>query len=75
MRTAAIMALTATLASASYDENIAMRAMYFSGASYCAKSTINPWNCGEPCNVHSGVSEITMVENELLDTFGIVAYN
>ena len=72
---AVLLASAAALVSANYDSNIATRAMYYSGASYCAKSTLDPWACGEPCTVNSGLQQIVKIENELLDTFGYVGYN
>jgi hypothetical protein len=74
VRTTLLSAL-AVVASANYDPAIGLRTMYYSAASYCAKQTLDPWNCGEPCSVNSGLTSITFVENELLDTFGFVAFN
>ena len=58
-----------------YDENLAMKALYYSGAAYCNKQTIYDWNCGEPCTSLPGTGNIFKIENELLDTFGFVTYN
>lgn len=49
MRTALITLAVVSAVNAAYDENIAMRALYYSGASYCQKDTIYSWTCGEPC--------------------------
>ena len=49
--------------------------MYYSGAAYCDKDTLDSWTCGEPCSSNNGVSQIYRIENELLDTFGFVTYN
>lgn len=70
-------ALLATIgfATANYDSNIATRAMYYSAATYCNKDTVQQWNCGEPCSSLSGFQEIKKIENEVLDTFGVIGYN
>lgn len=71
----AIIAGLAGLAACAYDATVAERALYYSGAAYCAKTTLDPWACGEPCSVQSGFQEMTMIEDELLDTFGFVGYS
>lgn len=75
LSTAVLVAASAFVASANYDPNAAMRALYYSGASYCAKSTIDSWSCGEPCTQQAGFTNIVKIENEVLDTFGFVGYN
>ena len=75
MRYSILASVVVGLASAAYDEAVAMRAMYYSGASYCAKQTLNPWACGEPCTTLGAFTDMTLIENELLDTFGIAGYN
>ena len=71
----AFFASAAMLASANYEPNIAPKSMYYAGASYCDKGTLDTWTCGEACSSNSGVSSIIRIENELLDTFGFVTYN
>jgi hypothetical protein len=74
--TASLLALTAIASvSANYNQDIAFRAMYYSAATYCNKGTVDSWTCGEPCSSLSGFGEMTRIENELLDTFGVVGYN
>ena len=71
----AFFASAALMASANYEANIATRSMYYAGASYCDKGTLDSWTCGEPCSSNWGISSIAKIENELLDTFGFVTYN
>ena len=52
--TAALLLAAVGFASANYDPAIATRAMYYSAVSYCEKSTIDSWNCGEPCSTLGG---------------------
>ena len=52
LRTAIIVASAAVMASAAYDPVMSERAMYYSGASYCDKATLDSWTCGEPCTMH-----------------------
>lgn len=54
LRTALVLIGTAAIASANFDQQVAFRAMYYSGAAYCAKNTLDSWNCGEPCSANSG---------------------
>jgi Lipase (class 3) len=75
-RTAAIaFACIVGFANALYEETLAMKALYYSGAAYCNKATIYNWTCGEPCSSLPGTGNIFKLENELLDTFGYVTYN
>jgi predicted lipase len=69
--------LTAGLASAAttYDYNTGLRGVYYSAASYCALSTINPWNCGEPCTMTQGVTNVKPISNSAHGTQGYVAFN
>lgn len=71
----AFFASAALMATANYEMNIASKSLYYAGAAYCDKSTLDNWNCGEPCKSNAGVSSISRIENELLDTFGFVTYN
>ena len=71
----AFFASAALLASANYEENVSTRSMYYAGAAYCDKVTLDNWTCGEPCTSNLGVSSISKIENELLDTFAFVTYN
>lgn len=48
--TIAFFASAAILASANYDPSIALKSMYYAGASYCDKGTLDTWTCGEPCS-------------------------
>ena len=73
--TIAFFASASILASANYDASIALKSMYYAGASYCDKGTLDTWTCGEPCSSNAGVSSIFRIENELLDTFAFVTYN
>ena len=77
MRSTATLALVslATTALANYNQDTAFRTMYYSAATYCNKGTVDSWTCGEPCSSLSGFQEMTRLENELLDTFGVVGYN
>lgn len=52
----AFFASAAFLAMANYDETIAFKAMYYSGAAYCDKGTLDNWTCGEPCSSNNGIS-------------------
>ena len=45
----AFFASAAMLASANYEASIATKSMYYAGASYCDKATLDNWSCGEPC--------------------------
>jgi predicted lipase len=74
-RRATALASVLALAGANYNQDIAFRAMYYSGAAYCDKGTLDSWSCGEPCSQLSGFQQMTKVENEVLDTFGLVGYN
>jgi hypothetical protein len=47
--TALILSL-ASVVSANYNQDTAFRAMYYSGATYCNKGTVDSWTCGEPCS-------------------------
>jgi len=71
----AFFASAAMLASANYEASIATKSMYYAGAAYCDKATLENWSCGEPCSYNAGVSTITRIENELLDTFAFITYN
>ncbi len=71
----AFFASAALLASANYEENVSTRSMYYAGAAYCDKVTLDNWTCGEPCTSNLGVSSVSKIENELLDTFAFVTYN
>ena len=71
----AFFASAALMASANYEMNVATRSMYYAGATYCDKATLDNWTCGEPCTSIAGISFINPIENELLDTFGFVTYN
>ena len=71
----AFFASAALLASANYEENVSTRSMYYAGAAYCDKVTLDNWTCGEPCTSNLGVSSISKIENELLDTFAFVTFN
>ena len=77
MRGTAALAIAFVLSTVNclYDENLAMKALYYSGAAYCEKQTIYNWTCGEPCSSLPGTGNIFKIENELLDTFGFVTYN
>ena len=67
-RTAALaMACVVGVVNAAYDENLATKALYYSGAAYCRKDTIYDWTCGEPCSSLPGAGNVFKVENELLD--------
>lgn len=72
---AAILASTLAVVSANYDPVVGTRAMYYSGAAYCDKGTLDSWTCGEPCTELGGLSNFLKVENEVLDTFGFIGYN
>jgi hypothetical protein len=75
-RTAALaIACVVGVVNAAYDEKLATKALYYSGAAYCRKDTIYDWTCGEPCSSLPGAGNVFKVENELLDTFGFVTYN
>jgi len=74
LRTAFVASMAAVVM-ANFDVKIANRSMYYSGAAYCDKPTLDNWTCGEPCTENSGISKIYRIENELLDTFGFVTYN
>ena len=42
------------LTSADYVESAALSASYFAAAAYCTADDIAAWNCGIPCEQHSG---------------------
>ena len=68
-----LLPLVECVSSLIYDEELGFKAMYYTAATYCNKSDLIDWNCGEPCN--SPVSNFTPIENSLLNTFGYVAFN
>ncbi len=55
LRTAFVASMAAVVMS-NYDVNVATRSMYYSGAAYCDKPTLDNWSCGEPCTENSGIS-------------------
>ena len=58
-----------------YNPDIALKAVYYSAATYCNKTIISSWTCGPPCETQQGVEAVTKIENADRDTFGFVTYN
>lgn len=60
LNTAASLVIVSTisaLVTANYDPNLGLRAMYYSGAAYCDKGTLESWTCGEPCTQNSDFTD------------------
>ena len=58
MRTALyFIGMCATIATATkiYNPEVAMRALHYTAAAYCAKTTLPNWSCGEACRLTPGV--------------------
>lgn len=80
MKSVQILSLLALLPSLAltklnYNEDISMKAVHYSAATYCTKNSVVDWGCGKPCEVNQGLTNITKIEHEEFDTFGFVGYN
>jgi hypothetical protein len=73
----AVSTLLFTLATAAYNQDVGLSAMHYAASAYCSKETLVNWQCGEACNFQKDIetNKMTIIENEVLDTFGFVAYN
>ncbi len=58
-----------------YDEDRAKRAMAYSAATYCLKSTIENWSCGEACDYFEKIKTAILVEDPVLRILGYVTYD
>jgi hypothetical protein len=58
-----------------YSEDIAIKAVYYSGSTYCSKDSLTSWTCGEACFNLPGVESITKLEDLSRAIFGMVLYN
>jgi len=58
-----------------YDEDIALRALTYSGAAYCSQSSIIAWNCKEPCIDDRGLSESSHIFDYDKKLYGFTGYN
>ena len=73
----AVCTLLFTLATAAYNQDVGLSAMHYAASAYCSKETLVNWQCGEACNFQKDIeaNKMIIMENEVLDTFGFVAYN
>ena len=49
--------------------------MYYAAATFCDSNTLEYWNCGAACKQLPGVTDVNIVYEILMGTFGYVAYN
>ena len=56
-----------------YTQAIGVKAVYYSGASYCEPSSLKNWNCGKACS-GSSLTRVTPF-NDDWDNYGFVGYN
>ncbi len=70
-----IFSLAVSIATAAYSPIIGLKGVYYSAATHCSVTSLNAWNCGEPCTQLAGVTNMNLVVNDAKGTFGFVAYN
>lgn len=58
-----------------YDEPIAEQLAGFSMASYCRKSSIEHWNCGQSCKKNQPITDVTVMKNVTMNASGFTAYS
>lgn len=58
-----------------YSPETAIKAVYYSGSTYCSKVSLDDWTCGEACYNLPGVQNITKLEDFSRAIFGMVLYN
>jgi hypothetical protein len=56
-----------------YTQAIGLKAVYYSGASYCKPSSLKNWNCGKACS-GSSVTRVTPFDDGWAN-YGFVGYN
>lgn len=58
-----------------YNEALGYQAFFYSAAAYCAYETLDPWDCGLPCQKNGGLREVTLIHNEDRNTFAYSGWN
>ena len=69
---ASLLSIAAT--SSAYNKAIGLKAVFYSGASYCEASSLKNWNCGQACSSTSKLTSVTPF-NYGKSNYGFVGYN
>ena len=60
---------------ATYSQNTAFKALYYSAASHCSAASLETWTCGSPCTLYTNVRRVTPIINDAKGTYGFVGYS